>query len=169
MQQDLTDATQWAIDQGITRAGKICIFGGSYGAYAALMGVVNEPDLYQCAVGYAGVYDLNLMFEEGDISWSSAGINYLEQALGKDEKVRAEHSPVNHASVIKASLFLAHGGEDERAPIEQYEALEKALKKAGKPFKSLVFKREGHGFFKQKNREEFYTELLEFLDENISS
>ena len=167
MQQDLTDATRWAIKEGITTDDKICIFGGSYGGYAALMGVVNEPDLYQCAIGYAGVYDLNLMFEEGDISWNSAGINYLEKALGKDEKARADRSPANHADNIKAAIFLAHGGEDDRTPIEQYEAMKKALDKAKKPFKSLIFKKEGHGFFKQKNREKFYTMLLDFLDEHI--
>jgi dipeptidyl aminopeptidase/acylaminoacyl peptidase len=169
MQQDLTDATGWAIEEGITSPEKVCIFGGSYGGYASLMGVVNEPDLYQCAIGYAGIYDLNLMFEEGDISWNSAGINYLETALGKDAEIRAERSPANHAENIKAAIFLAHGGEDDRTPIEQYEAMESALNKAKKPFKSLIFKKEGHGFFKQENREKFYSMLLEFLDEHIGS
>ncbi len=168
MQQDLTDATHWAIEQGITSSDRICIFGGSYGGYASLMGVVNEPDLYRCAVGYAGVYDLNLMFEEGDISWHSAGINYLETALGKDEKVRADRSPANHADTIKAAVFLAHGGEDDRTPIEQYEAMESAFNKADKPFKSLIFEQEGHGFFKQEHREQFYSQLLDFLNEHTS-
>lgn len=66
MQDDLTDATRWAVSEGITDADSICIVGSSYGDYAALMGLVREPDLYRCAIGHAGVYDLELMFEEGD-------------------------------------------------------------------------------------------------------
>ena len=61
MQDDLTDATQWAISQGIADPDRICIYGASYGAYAAMMGVAREQDLYACAIGYVGVYDLPLM------------------------------------------------------------------------------------------------------------
>src|SRR3546814_2297143 len=61
MQDDLTDATRWAIAQGVADPGRICIYGASYGAYAALMGVAKEPALYRCAAGYVGVYDLPLM------------------------------------------------------------------------------------------------------------
>lgn len=62
MQDDVTDATRWAIQEGYAQADKICIFGASYGAYAAMMGAVREPGLYRCAVGYSGLYDLSLAF-----------------------------------------------------------------------------------------------------------
>ena len=61
MQDDLTDATRWAIAQGIADKSRICLYGASYGAYASLMGVAKEPSLYACAVGYVGVYDLPKM------------------------------------------------------------------------------------------------------------
>src|SRR3546814_20702653 len=61
MQDDLTDATRWAIAQGVADPGRICIYGASYGAYAALMGVAKEPALYRCAAGYVGGYALPLM------------------------------------------------------------------------------------------------------------
>ena len=61
MQDDLTDATRWAIGERIADPARICIYGASYGGYAALMGVAKEPDLYRCAVGYVGVYDLSLI------------------------------------------------------------------------------------------------------------
>ena len=67
MQDDLTDATLWAIEQKIAPADRICIFGASYGGYASLAGVVREPRLYRCAIGYAGVYDLELMRTTGDV------------------------------------------------------------------------------------------------------
>jgi dipeptidyl aminopeptidase/acylaminoacyl peptidase len=67
MQDDITDATRWVIAQGVADPHRICIFGGSYGGYAALEGVIKEPDLYRCAIGYVGVYDLRMMFSQGDI------------------------------------------------------------------------------------------------------
>jgi dipeptidyl aminopeptidase/acylaminoacyl peptidase len=67
MQDDVTDATRWAIARGIADPHRICIDGGSYGGYAALEGAVSVPDLYKCAIGYVGVYDLRLMYTRGDI------------------------------------------------------------------------------------------------------
>lgn len=169
MQQDLSDATEWAIDQGLTTRNRICIFGGSYGAYAALMGTVKSPDLYQCAIGYAGVYDLNMMFEEGDIQFYESGITYLNTVLGTDPEIRAQRSPVNHADKIKSAILLVHGKKDERAPFKQVQAMQKALKKANHPYQSLIVKKEGHGFFKQENRQKFYETLLNFLDKHIGN
>jgi len=63
MQDDVTDATRWAIEQKIAAPDRICIYGASYGGYAAMMAAVREPALYRCAIGYTGVYDVELMFE----------------------------------------------------------------------------------------------------------
>ena len=49
MQDDLTDAVQYAIRSGIANANRICIVGSGYGGYAALMGAVKTPDLYPSA------------------------------------------------------------------------------------------------------------------------
>ena len=85
MQDDVTDATLWAIEQKIADKDNICIYGASYGGYAALMGAVREPTLYQCAASYAGVSDLQLMFKTGDIRYSNTGRTYLHESLGDDE------------------------------------------------------------------------------------
>ncbi len=98
MQDDITDATHWAIDQGIADSQRICIFGGSYGGYAALEGAVKEPDLYKCAIGAAGIYDLRMMFKRGDIPTTVFGRNYLKMALGEDEKKRSSIVRRSHMS-----------------------------------------------------------------------
>ncbi len=67
MQNDVTDAVQWAVEQGTADPQRVCIYGASYGAYAALAGAYREPDLFKCAIGMSGVYDLPLLFEKGDI------------------------------------------------------------------------------------------------------
>ncbi len=167
MQDDLTDATRWAVEQGIADGDRICIYGASYGGYAALMGAAKEPDLYQCAVGYIGVYDLQLMHRRGDIQTRRSGRSYLDEALG--EEGLAAVSPVNLAEQIKAPVFLAAGGQDERAPVDHTEAMEKALKKAGVPVQTLIYPDEGHGFFVPEHRREFYTQLLAFFDQHIGA
>lgn len=166
MQDDLTDATRWAIDQGIADRSKICIYGASYGGYAALMGVARESALYQCAAGYVGVYDLPMMHARGDIQEQRSGVTYLREWLGTPEKLR-EVSPVNLAASIKVPVFLAAGGEDERAPIQHTQRMEAALKKAGVPVESLYYPREGHGFYVDANRREYYTRLLAFLSRHL--
>lgn len=167
MQDDVTDATLWAIEQGYTDPERICIYGGSYGGYASLMGVIREPDLYQCAVGYVGVYSLPLMYEDGDIAERESGIKYLRRVLGEDKEELRENSPVYQAQKIKADVFLVHGAKDVRVPISHFEQLTEAFDKLNKPYQQLVNKEEGHGFQKEENKFTLYPKLIKFFDKHI--
>jgi dipeptidyl aminopeptidase/acylaminoacyl peptidase len=166
MQDDVTDATRWAVGQGIADAGRVCLYGASYGGYASLMGVAKEPALYRCAVGYVGVYDLPMMHTTGDISERTSGRNFVNEWIGPRDQVAAV-SPTRLAERIKVPVFLAAGGEDERAPIEHSRMMERALQKAGVPVETLYFDTEGHGFYLPEHRREFYTKLLAFLSRNL--
>ena len=169
MQDDLTDATRWAIEQKIAPADRICIFGTSYGGFASLMGAAREPDLYRCAIGYAGVYDLELMWESGDIPDSRRGRDYLRRALGNDvAKLRAQ-SPVYSAQNIKAPVLLIHGKSDWRADYEHAERMKAALEKNGKKVEWLALSREGHGAYDENTRREVYERILQFLDTNLNA
>uniref|UniRef100_UPI003556DA8F alpha/beta hydrolase family protein n=1 Tax=Pseudoxanthomonas sp. 10H TaxID=3242729 RepID=UPI003556DA8F len=161
MQDDLTDATRWAVREGIADASRICIYGASYGGYAALMGAAREPDLYRCAAGYVGVYDLPMMHRDAS-SRSRSGRTWALEWMG-DRNALAARSPVNLADRIKVPVFLAAGGKDERAPVEHTRQMEKALKKAGVPVETLYYPNEGHGFYTREHRREYYTRLLAFL------
>jgi len=162
MQDDLTDATRWAIEQGHADAERICIYGGSYGAYAALMGAVREPALYQCAVGYVGVYDLQLMRNQDRRSGRWVG-TWLNEWVGTDGGQLARTSPNLQADRIQVPVFLAAGGRDEIAPVEHTRRMERALKAAGVPVETLYVASEGHGFYAPENRRTYYTKLLDFL------
>jgi dipeptidyl aminopeptidase/acylaminoacyl peptidase len=166
MQDDITDATRWAIAEGIADPKRICLYGGSYGGYASLMGVAKEPDLYACAAGYVGAYDLELKYSVGDIRQSGSGETYLREWIG-EKGTLASVSPNRLADRIKVPVFLAAGGEDKRTPIEHTEAMEKALRKAGKQVEAVYYPTEGHGFYKPENELEFYSKLLNFLHRNI--
>lgn len=165
MQDDVTDATRWAIGSGVADKARVCIYGGSYGGYAALMGVAKEPALYRCAVGYAGVYDLDLMYGQGDLRRFVKGENYLKMTLGTQNL--ADASPVHMANQIKVPVFLVAGGEDQRVPVIHTKNMESALKKAGVPVQTLIYPNEGHGFYDRAHVAEFDRQLLEFLNKNI--
>ncbi len=168
MQDDLTDATQWAIERGITSADRICIYGASYGGYAALMGAIREPKLYQCAIGYVGVYDLELMYESGDIPGSRSGVAYLKRVLGEDQADLRARSPVYLADKIEVPILLVHGKEDWRVDYKQAKRMRSALEAKKKPFEWMALSREGHGVYDEENRREVYERILQFLDKHLA-
>lgn len=165
MQDDLTDATRWAIAQGMADASRVCLYGASDGGYAALMGVAKEPGLYRCAAGYVGVYDLDMMARD-TARYARWAKNWTGDWLGARDTLAAR-SPVNLASQIKVPVFLAAGGKDERAPIEHTKRMERALNAAGVPVESLYFPNEGHGFCAEPHRRAYYTRLLAFLSKQL--
>lgn len=165
MQDDLTDATRWAIAQGVADKDRICLYGASYGGYAALMGVAKEPTLYRCAAGYVGVYDLPKMQADDARTGKRFG-NWSADWVGKDQDL-GKVSPNRLAERIKVPVFLAAGGEDETAPIEHSKMMEQALRKAGTQVETLYFDTEGHGFYLPEHQNEFYTRLLAFLSRSL--
>ncbi|HEU4663201.1 MAG TPA: S9 family peptidase [Dokdonella sp.] len=167
MQDDVTDATRWAVEQGIADPKRLCIFGGSYGGYAALEGAVKEPDLYRCAIGYVGVYDLRLMYTRGDIPQYSFGEHYLKLVLGENDEQLWDRSPVAHADRIKAKVMLIVGGQDWRVPPVQGEAMHSALNKAHIDHEWLYERTEGHGFYDEGHAEDLFKQLIAFLDKTI--
>jgi len=166
MQNDLTDAVRWAIEQGIADPERICIYGGSYGGYAALMSPIREPDLYKCAIGYVGVYDLPLMKKAGDIPKSRSGRIFLDRVLPDTLEEQKSQSPAYNVERLKAALFIAHGERDQRVPMAQGLSLKKALDAAGKPY-IWMQRDEGHGYFQQKNRHDFYSQMEAFFAEHL--
>ena len=168
MQDDLTDGTLWAIEQGIANKDRICIFGASYGGYAAMMAVVKEPDLYKCAIPYVGVYDIAIQKDESDTARFKGGRKFLADAWNAyDEEFVKERSPIYHLDKLKAPLFIVHGEDDARCPIEQYEALTAALDKRGIKYESMVKEHEGHGFYDLDNVFELHQRLEKFLNKHI--
>lgn len=167
MQDDVTDATRWAIAEGIADVNRICIHGSSYGAYAALMGVTREPTLYRCASGNVGLYDLRTQHRVSDTAEINWARNFLRDTMAMDRL--AEDSPVTHADKIRVPVLLSAGAEDERTPPVHTERMRDALLKAGVPVETKIYKGEGHGYFVAANLEDYLTRLLAFLDANIGA
>ncbi|MGZ9896926.1 alpha/beta hydrolase family protein [Shewanella gaetbuli] len=166
-QYDIIDGTKYLIEQGTVDKDRICIVGGSFGGYSALQSSILAPDLFKCAIGFAGVYDLALMFQEGDVADSRSGSRYLKKVLGENPAVLKAMSPTENIDQLKAKLMLVHGGNDERAPIEQLESLEKALKAKNYPYEKLIMDDEGHGFYNDTHRAKYYKQMLSFLETHL--
>ena len=167
MQDDVTDATRWVITEGVADPKRLCIVGASYGGYAALEGAVKEPDLYQCAIGYVGVYDLRLMHSRGDTTQVSYGASYLEMVLGNDEAALWSRSPMAHLDVLKAKVMLIVGGADQRVPSIQGENLHNALLKRNVDHEWIFDSTEGHGFYTEAHVADLYRRMIVFLDRQI--
>jgi len=167
IQDDILLATNYVIQQGISDKERICVFGASFGGYSALQSAIRTPDLFKCAIGYAGVYDLPMLYEEGDITAIKWGDEYLNKTLGTDKAELHAQSPVYNVDKLKAPVLIIHGKDDERAPFLHAEKLKTALEKNNKPYEWLIKDKEGHGFYNETNILEMNQRILVFLNRYI--
>jgi dipeptidyl aminopeptidase/acylaminoacyl peptidase len=166
MQDDLTDATRWAISQGIADPDRICIYGASYGAYAALMGAAKEPALYRCAVGNVGTYDLPTQLNYS--TNGGGGMNPAKAFFGdvaQDDV--AQYSPARLAANIRIPVMLFAGEKDTTCPPEQTEMMYAALQKVGTPAEMKIYPGEGHGNVLKENQIDYANRLLAFFEKRL--
>jgi len=169
MQDDLTDAVQWAVAQKMADPARVCIVGGSYGGYAALMGVVKTPELYRCAISFAGVSDLpDLMQHWSDyVLGRETAEHMLGRAWGDRERLRAT-SPARQAERIRVPVLLAHGTADRVVPVDQSETMASALKSAGMRYRYIELDRGDHHLSRYTHRLEFFKAMEAFLGEHLA-
>lgn len=166
MQNDLSDAVKWAIDEGIADPARVAIYGASYGGYATLAGLVFTPELYCCGANYVGPSDLGILAQganEGD----SASENFYGDWMGDDKEYLRTHSPLNFVDRIRVPLFNAYGYNDPRVDIRHWTKLEAKLKQYHKNYEILIENNEGHGFYNESNRLAFYRRLEAFFEKNL--
>jgi dipeptidyl aminopeptidase/acylaminoacyl peptidase len=170
MQDDVTDATEWAVQQGLADPRRLVIAGASYGGYATMMGLVKEPELYRAGINWVGVTDIALLYT---ISWSDGGEDtsryYLPRKVADRDKDAAQivaTSPLKQAARIKRPVLMAYGEEDLRVPLPHGTQMRDALRRAGVPVEWVSYAGEGHGFLKLENKVDFWTRVERFLEAN---
>jgi dipeptidyl aminopeptidase/acylaminoacyl peptidase len=176
MQDDIADGTRWAAAQGYADPKRVCIAGASYGGYATLMGLINDPDLYQCGIDWAGVTDINLLYDghwnfTSDLpdGWKQYGMPSLVGDQVKDAEQLKATSPLLQAARIKQPLLLAYGGADQRVPLPHGTKFYKAVKETNPNVEWIEYEEEGHGWALPKNRVDFWSRVEKFLDKNIGA
>jgi dipeptidyl aminopeptidase/acylaminoacyl peptidase len=173
MQDDLMDALRWAVEQGHADPQRVCIAGGSYGGYAALMGLARDGAQFRCAVAWVAVSDPMLLF---DTVWTDqteeSRVYSMARRIG-DPKADAAKlkavSPLQQTARIRKPLLLAYGGWDTRVAIVHGERLRDALKPHNPAVEWVVYREEGHGWALPENRIDFWTRVEKFLARHLAA
>ena len=131
--------------------------------------IERAPELFQCAAGLSGLYDLEAFATDSDAASASYGRSYISRVLGSDKAQWRANSPLHLAEKIKAPVFLAHGKIDERTPCGQAVEMKEALEAAGNAPEWMPVPGEAHGFYKDGNNVAFYKRLEAFLARNIGA
>jgi dipeptidyl aminopeptidase/acylaminoacyl peptidase len=169
MQNDLTDAVQWAIDQGYADPAKVAIYGGSYGGYACLAGAAFTPDLYVCGVDIVGPSNIMTLLASIPPYWEPL-LNLMHHRVGNpetEEEMLRERSPLFSADKIRIPLLIGQGANDPRVKQSESEQIVAALKANEQYVEYVVYPDEGHGFARPENRLDFYGRSERFLNKYL--
>ncbi|NVD45903.1 S9 family peptidase [Qipengyuania atrilutea] len=167
MHDDLVDATQWAIDEGITGKDQVAIMGGSYGGYATLAGLTFTPDTFACGVDIVGPSNLETLLATIPAYWTPL-ISQFHERMGNpntDEGLALlkERSPLYSADKIKKPLLIGQGANDPRVNQAESDQIVEAMKEKGIPVTYVLYPDEGHGFAKPANNIAFNAITENFL------
>lgn len=164
---DLIDGVRWAARQPGIDARRVCSYGWSYGGYAALMLPIRAPELFRCAVGAAGVYDLAELHNEDNVRTRAKSRAYLRRTLGADTAALDAASPAKLAPRLTVPVLLVHGTKDEVVSIGQSRRMREAMQKAGQTPAWMEVENEGHGFYDSAHQKQFYERLESFLRQHL--
>jgi len=174
MQDDIADATRWAIAQGKADPQRICIAGASYGGYATLMGLIRDSDLYKCGIDWVGVTDIDLLYtgdwtRDSDMSeaFKRFGMPTLVGDPVRDAAQFAATSPLKQAARLTQPLLLAYGGADLRVPLYHGRKLYDAIRRTNKNVEWVVYDDEAHGWKLTQTRLDFWGRVERFLQRQI--
>jgi len=172
MQTDVEDGFAHLVASGLAQSGKACIYGYSYGGYSALVAATQTPDLYACVIAGAAPSDLleMLSWERKEEGRDSEAYLYWVEHIGdpsKDKEKLAATSPARMANRVTRPIMLIHGEDDGIVPISQSELMEKALRKAGKPYEFLRLPDSAHSYRSEEDELREYEAVLKFLQTHL--
>ncbi|KAA0972667.1 S9 family peptidase [Aureimonas fodinaquatilis] len=174
MHDDLMDAVDWAIAEGITDPKRVAIYGCSYGGYAALVGASFTPERFAAAISYSGMSDLRALVE-GALPFIRKTLANTYLAYMGDPDIPEENarmlakSPVSRLDRIKCPLMVVHGAQDVRVALSHAELVVKTLKARGNDVEFLLNEKEGHWFINQDSNYELYRAIEDFLARHLGA
>jgi dipeptidyl aminopeptidase/acylaminoacyl peptidase len=165
MQDDITDGVKWLVAEKFADPDNICILGASYGGYAALMATVKTPELFKCAVSFAGVSDLHKLVND---SRRYANSEFVENQIGSKRKDLKSRSPIEGVDKISTPILLVHGEDDRVVDAVQSRKMVKELEKSDKAYRYVELEKGDHHLSLQKNRHAFFKEVDAFLGKYLN-
>jgi len=164
--KDVRAGVEWLSERDEVDEDRIAAYGGSYGGFMVLASLSEYPDLWSAGVDVVGIANF-VTFLENTGEWRRELREAEYGSLEDDREFLQEISPTNNADSIRAPLFVLHGANDPRVPVEEAEQIVELVGENDVPVEKLIFEDEGHGFSKLENRIEAYSTMVEFLDEHV--
>ena len=167
MNDDLLDAVDWAVKNGVTTADKVAIMGGSYGGYATLAGMAFTPTTFACGVDIVGPSNLFTLLQTIPPYWE-AGKQQFYKRMGdptteEGKALLKERSPLHFADKIVRPLLIGQGANDPRVNVRESDQIVSAMQAKNIPVTYVVFPDEGHGFARPVNNIAFQSVAENFL------
>jgi len=169
IQHDIIDGTRWAQQLETIDDDKVCIIGGSFGGYSALMSPLIEPHLYKCSISRYGPYDLPYQMTHADYMKKDPVSASTLKKYGNNEAHWKKSSPLSYIDKLKTPLFIVTGGRDTRVPPQSAWNLKEALDERNISYQWLFKEKEGHGYKNPKNKLELYQKSLAFINLHLQS
>ena len=166
MQDDVEDAAHWLDAEGLADPERICIVGGSYGGYAALMGAIQSAQVFRCAVSFAGVTDLAGLVTTAR-RYSNRDV--VEAMVGDRMRDLRSRSPLTLADQIGIPVLLVHGSKDRVVQIKQGRSMHRALTRAEKEHTYIEQEGGNHNLSEQVHRVQFFREMEAFLATHLAA
>jgi dipeptidyl aminopeptidase/acylaminoacyl peptidase len=172
MHADLIDAVDWAVAEGYADGNRVAIFGGSYGGYAALVGVTFTPDVFAAAIDFCGPSNLVTFLQTVPEFVRPHLINnwYLFAGNPGDPEQEADllaRSPISRVDAIRTPLMVIQGANDVRVVKAESDRIVDALRARGVEVEYLVKDNEGHGFVNPDNNIDVYRAADRFLARHL--
>ena len=171
MHDDLIDAVNWSVDEGIAQKDKIAIMGGSYGGYSTLIGLTFTPDVFACGVDIVGPSNIITLMETIPPYWLPM-INMFAVRVGdyrteEGRKFLESRSPLFFVDNIKKPLLIGQGANDPRVKQSEADQIVNAMQEKNIPVTYVLYPDEGHGFARPENRMSFNAVTEIFLSQYL--
>lgn len=148
IERDLEAAIDEVVSRGWVDGDRVCVAGGSYGGYSALMSVITRPERYRCAASINGPTDLPFLYHSNPAMHATReGREYFNEFIGDPEEGYESLlviSPAYRAAEIRVPVLLIHGTEDRRVDVDHFHRLQLALEALGKPHETHLLRGGGH-------------------------
>ena len=166
--RDIGALIDWIAQQPELDAGRVGVYGGSYGGYMVLATMTNYPERIRAGVDVVGISHFGTFLKNTedyrrDLRRAEYGDEREPAMLTVFERI----SPLNNAKKIAAPLFVAQGKNDPRVPWTEAEQIVKAVRGSGQPVWFLMFDDEGHGFRKKSNNDYFTAASMLFWQRHL--
>jgi TonB family protein len=166
MQDDLDDGVAWLAGEGMIDPKRVCIVGASYGGYAALWGAIRNPEIYRCAISFAGVTDVRAMlkYDARAVVATRYSKQWRRKVEGEEKRDLAAVSPLQQAARLRIPVLISHGALDSNVPADQGRQMVKALKQRGAAVQAAFYPAGGHGFSRSADLLDFMKRVEAFLE-----